>query len=197
MSSLTFKSFLLNEQQAYLAQKVGNVLSAVQDLKNDMKNMGARDLSSFANELVVHMRNILHSSWPKEQEKHLKTIQRSAVALMRCMDEKGDLAQVISSVATDLEKLVSDLGMPINKLTPTEPSKDSTEDKKGTAATETKQKQNQPAPEGEGQKQASGQPPPNSAEMASSPQATPPTGGTGQDMAAPPLGGNTGSLDAL
>lgn len=197
MSSFTFKTFLLNEQQAYLAQKVGNILSALQDLKNDAKNMGTRDLNSFANEIVVHMRNILHSSWPKEQEKHLLSVQKMAVALMRCMDEKGDLPEIIAQVADNMEKLVSDLGMPINKLVPTEPSKDSTADSKGTSATETKQKQNQPAPKGEEQKQASGKAPANSEAMATSPQATPPTGGTGQDMAAPPLGGSTGGFDAF
>ena len=47
---LTFKTFLLNEQQAYLAQKVGNILSAVQDLKNDAKTMGSKNLNAFSNE---------------------------------------------------------------------------------------------------------------------------------------------------
>ena len=97
--SLTFKDFLLNEQQAYLAQKVGNILSAVQDLKNDAKTMGSKNLNAFSNEIVVHIRNILHSSWPKEQEKHLKSLQKMAVSIMKCMDEKGDLSSVISSVS--------------------------------------------------------------------------------------------------
>lgn len=195
--SFTFKEFLLNEQQAYLAQKVGNILSAIQDLKNDAKTMGSRNLNSFSNEIVVHIRNILHSSWPREQEKHLKNLQKMAVAIMKCMDEKGDLPTMISSVAASMEKLVGDLGMPVNKLVPTEPAKDTSEDDKATAATQTKQKQNQPAPEGEVASTASGKPPAAADTMQTAPQATPPAGGTGQDMAAPPLGGSTGTLDAM
>ena len=197
MNSLTFKTFLLNEQQAYLAQKVGNILSAVQDLKNDAKNMGTRDLTAFSNSIVDNIRSIIHSSWPREQQKHLKSLQNMAVAIMKCIEEKGDLPSVISSVSSSMEKLVGDLGMPVNKLIPTEPAKDTTQDGKQTAATETKQKQNQPAPEGEGPQTASGGMPPAPESMDMNPQATPPTGGTGQDMAAPPLGGSTGSLDAM
>ena len=195
MSSFTFKTFLLNEQQAYLAQKIGNILSAVQELKADAKNMGTRDLYSFVNEIVTHMRNILHSSWPKEQEKHLQVIQKMATALMKCMDDKGDLPAMISAVSGNMEKLVADLGVPINKLVPTEPAKDSTQDKKGISGTETKQQEPPPA---DSQKQASGQPPTSPETMDSDPQGLPPTGGTGQDMAAPPLGGNsTGGLDGF
>jgi len=195
--SLTFKDFLLNEQQAYLAQKVGNILSAVQDLKNDAKTMGSKNLNAFSNEIVVHIRNILHSSWPKEQEKHLKSLQKMAVSIMKCMDEKGDLSSVISSVSTNMEKLVGDLGMPVNRLVPTEPAKDSSEDDKGTSATQTKQKQNQPPPPESGEQKAPNSAPAQPETMETAPEGTPPTGGTGQDLAAPPLGGTTGGLDAF
>ena len=193
--SLTFKDFLLNEQQAYLAQKVGNILSAVQDLKNDAKTMGSKNLNAFSNEIVVHIRNILHSSWPKEQEKHLKNLQKMAVALMKCMDEKGDLPSVISTVSSGMEKLVADLGAPINKLVPTEPAKSSKEDSKGTSTTQTKQ--NQPPPPEAGEQKTASNAPAQPETMETAPEGTPPTGSTGQDLAAPPLGGTTGGLDAF
>lgn len=193
--SLTFKDFLLNEQQAYLAQKVGNILSAVQDLKNDAKTMGSKNLNAFSNEIVVHIRNILHSSWPKEQEKHLKNLQKMAVALMKCMDDKGDLPSVISTVSSGMEKLVADLGTPINKLVPTEPAKNSEEDSKGTSTTQNKQ--NQPPPPEAGEQKTASNAPAQPETMETTPEGTPPTGSTGQDLAAPPLGGTTGSLDAF
>jgi hypothetical protein len=185
---MRFKEFLLNEQQAYLAQKVGNILTAIQELKDDAKSMGSRDLQAFTLAIVGQMRNVLHSSWPREELKFLKRIQKLAAALMKCIEDKGDLPGTVVGVASDLEKLVADMGVPINKLVPTEPSKDQTKDNKTVSDTENKSQQPQ---------QAASQPPQAAQNLEPSPSATPPVGGTGQDMAAPPLGGSTGGLDAM
>jgi hypothetical protein len=111
-----FESFVLCEHRAYLGQKVGDVLTATQELRDDGPNMGTRDLTKFSEKIANQIRRILHSQWPKEEQKHLKVLQKAAVAIMKAIDEKDDLQNVISSTASELEKLTGDLGVPVNKF---------------------------------------------------------------------------------
>lgn len=172
---MRFKTFILNENQQYLAQKVGDILSATQELRDDSKHMGSRDLTRFSERIVNQIRRILHSNWPREEAKHLKLLQKAGVALMKAIDEKDDLPETISGVATILEKLVANLGVPINKLASSDESDIVPEDKKGISNSE-----------------KSSTPPPNPSTVEKTGPVSDPTP-TGQDMYAPPLGGN--SLD--
>lgn len=178
---MRFKLFLLNEQQAYLGQKVGDILTATQELRDDVKNMGSRDLIRFSERIVNNIRRILHSNWPKEEKKHLAVLQKVGVALMKAIEEKDDLASVISGSASTLEKLVSDLGIPIHKLATTD--KPEEQDKTTTDKTQSNQS-NQAGP-----------PQSQTLDVAN------PTGdpGSGQNLTAPPLGdnGTPGSLEAF
>jgi len=174
-----------------LAQKVGNILTAVHELRDDAKNLGTRDMITYSQRIVNQIRRVLHSSWPKEEMSHLLVLQKVGVALMKSIEEKDDMPGIIQGVSDTLEKLVADLGAPINKLTPTDDGKKDTGDKKGTGGTETKppeaEKGGRTAPQGA---------PSGSMNLDQSPQGTPPIG-TGQDMAAPPLGGSSGPMDAF
>ena len=133
---MNFKRFLLNEQKAYLGQKVGDILTATQELRDDAKNMGSRDLIRFSEKIVSQIRRILHSNWAKEETKNLKVLQKVAVALMKAIEEKEDLKQVVSGVAGILEKLSSDLGLPVNKLATSDESEVETRDDTGISNTE-------------------------------------------------------------
>lgn len=113
---MRYREFLLNENQAYLGQKVGDILTSAHDLKDEGKNMGSRDLMKFSEKLVSEIKRVLHSSWPKECTKYLKSLQKVGVSIMKCIDEKGDLYQTIVSVCTELEKTSKALGVPINKF---------------------------------------------------------------------------------
>jgi hypothetical protein len=185
---MRFKEFLLNETSAYLAQKVGDVLTALQELQEDAANMGARDLTQYSQQIVNQIRRILHSSWPKEEKPHLVQLQKIAVAIMIAIDKKSDLPGTITAATSAMEKVVADLGVPINKLAGTETPKSGTDDGKGTGDAEKAQKQQAPKEQ---------TPPPQPETLDSAPNGTPPAGGTGQDMAAPPLGGNSGPMDAF
>lgn len=189
---MRFKDFLLNENRVYLAQKVGDILAALQELRDDAPNMGTRDLTQYSMRIVNLIRRILHSSWPKDEQPNLLSLQKAGVALMKAIDEKSDLPGTISSVSGLLEKLVSDLGSPINKLAPTEPPKDQTKDAKTTAGTENMPQKPEPS-----QPPAPAGAPTSPETLDKAPQGTPPTGSTGQDMAAPPLGGSSGPMDAF
>jgi len=177
----TFKEFLLNEQTAYLGLKVGDILTAAQELRDDAKNMGNRDLTRFSQRIVNQIRRILHSNWPREETKHLKILQKAGVALMKAIDEKDDLGSMISGVVSVLEKLVAALGVPINKLASSDEPQDT--DKQGTSDTEKSTEK-------------LSIPPKIASTIDNAGTAGPPTP-PGQDMYAPPLGGNAGSLDAI
>ncbi|MGC5098436.1 hypothetical protein ACPXA0_25900, partial [Escherichia coli] len=58
-----FRSFLLLEQEDFLAQKVGDVLSALQSLADDSQQMGNRQLIKIADNIVQEMRKILEGRW--------------------------------------------------------------------------------------------------------------------------------------
>lgn len=188
--SIRFKQFILNESQAYLGQKVGDILTAVQELNDDAPNMGSRDLIRFSERIVNQIRRVLHSNWPREEKKHLAVLQKVGVALMKAIEEKDDLQGVISSSNSMLEKLVSDLGVPIHKLAVTDnaPATDNT----GVNQSE-KSQVTQPAPSPPDQSV----PPPTPQTIDQNGPETPPVGGTGQDMFSPPLGGNSGPLGAF
>lgn len=172
---MRFKQFILNESQNYLGQKVGDILTAAQELRDDANNMGTRDLTRFSERIVNQIRRILHSNWPREQKKHLLTLQKVGVALMKSIEEKDDLPGTVAGCAASLEKLVSDLGVPIHKLASTDSVPE--EDNKGT---DTPQDQSVPPPQ------------PSTIDKAG-----PVTPGTGQNLTAPPLAGNPNPMDGF
>jgi hypothetical protein len=178
---MRFKQFLLNESKIYLGQKVGDILTAAQELNNDAPNMGARDLTRFSEKIVNQIRRIIHSNWSKEETKYLKTLQTVGVALMRSIDEKDDLTGTIAGSVAVLEKLVANLGTPINKFAVT----DSPPSKENNVTSDSENQKDQSAP------------PPTPKTMDQTVPAGPPAGGTGQDLYSPPLGGNSGPMDAF
>lgn len=182
MQNYTFKTFLLNEQSAYLGQKVGDILTAVQELRDDSKNMGTRDLIRYSERIVNQIRRILHSNWPREETKNLKVLQKIGVAFMNSIEKKDNLAGKISGAASDLEKLVAKLGMPVNKLAATEQPEAESATEKGTS---------------EKEEDKLSAPPPQPKMIDTAAPATPPAGGTGQDLATPALGGSAGPLGAF
>lgn len=111
-----FENFLLNEDNRYLGQKVGDVLTSVQDLQDDINNLGSRHLSRLATEIVNEIRKIIHSRWKPEQSKHLKELQKVAVALQKTIDERGDLKEIIPAAAQALQDLSGKLGVRVNNL---------------------------------------------------------------------------------
>jgi hypothetical protein len=179
---MRFKQFILNEQTAYLGQKVGDILTATQELRDDAKNMGSRDLVRFSERIVNQIRRILHSNWPREETKHLKILQKVAVALMKAVDEKEDLPETISGAAGTLEKLVGNLGIPINKLGTSDEAEDETEDDSGLSKSEKPDNLSSPPPKSSTIEKAGPVAPPNP---------------TGQDIYAPPLGGSSGPMDTM
>lgn len=171
--SLTFKSFLLHENNNYLGQQIGDILTASQELRDDSKHMGTRDLVRFSQKIVNQIRRVLHSNWPREEKKNLLVLQKIGVAIMKAIEEKDDLPGIISSAAQELEKLSGKMGVPLHHFSSPDKSPPK-ENNKGTAAPE-KSEPNATSPN---------QPPMGPIQ--------PPNANPGLEQPQPPLGGNSG-----
>lgn len=111
-----FRSFLLHESKHYLGQRSGDLLNALQNLQDDADGLGNRALLRSCRGIVNQIRRILHGRWEEEDKKYLKELQKIGVAIMKAVDENGDLQEVISSSVTELETLLDKLQVPINSL---------------------------------------------------------------------------------
>lgn len=167
----SFREFLLTEQRAYLGEKVGDILTAAQELNSDSKHMGSRDLNRFAERLADRIRTILKTQWPRENTKHLLALQKVGVALMKAIEDKGDLHGTVAGAVAALEKLSGQLGTPLHKLGPTTPKAEPKESPKAVSQPE------RPAP-------------PPAAQQPPAPPAMPPSDN-------PSLGGNAGPLQGF
>jgi len=120
--NMRFKEFILLEQTNYLSEKIGDILTDTQRLRDEAPNMGSRDLTRFSERIVKKIRAVLHSSWPDSTKKHLQQLSKIGANIMFAIDSSRktttpkDLPSIITAVASNLEKLVSDMGAPINKL---------------------------------------------------------------------------------
>ena len=118
MQNIKFKDFLVNENHSYLGEKIGSILTAVHDLDDEGKTMGMRQMMRFCEKIVALIRRILHSNWPRTETKNLKTLQKIGVAIMKGIEEKQDLRELMPSIRQELEQLSQRIGTPINDVGP-------------------------------------------------------------------------------
>jgi len=111
-----FKDFILLENRVYLGSKIGDILTALQELRDDAKSMGSRSLVRYAEKIVNQIRRVLHTHWPKDEIKFLKPLQKVGVAMMKAIEEREGLEEIVTGAASELEKVLSKMGVPINKI---------------------------------------------------------------------------------
>jgi hypothetical protein len=175
LSRISFRDFLLNENKYYLGQRIGDVLTAIQDLQQNGESMGRRQMTANAQRIVDQIRTILHSNWSKKEEKYLTAIQKAGVAIARSIDEKDDLEEILGSVGEELQQVVSKMGVPVNSLaTPPEeePGEGDSQvaDSQGEKPQQPKQQPEQPPQQPDPSQQQPGMPPQPGAEMQPPPQ---------------------------
>lgn len=113
---MSFKRFLINEEKNYLGNRVGDVLTAAQELEQDMESLGSRHLNRLADNVVNQIRKILHGHWSSKSEKYLQKLQRVAVAIKKTIEDKGDLKQILPTAIQELETISGELGVKVNNL---------------------------------------------------------------------------------
>lgn len=111
---IKFKEYLLTEGKQFLTDRVKDVLEGVEDLISAGKQLGARQLLRNSESIVNQIRKILHQSWSRTEYKHLKVLQKCGVAIMKTIDEKGDLRDVLNSVRKELVHLLKKLGVNVS-----------------------------------------------------------------------------------
>lgn len=111
-----FKDFILLENRVYLGSKMGDILTAMQELRDDAKSMGSRSLLRYAEKIVNQIRRVLHTHWPKDELKFLRPLQKIGVAMMKAIEEREGLEEVISGGCGELEGVLGKMGVPINKI---------------------------------------------------------------------------------
>lgn len=116
MSNMGFKHFLLNEERSYLGQRVSDILTALHDLEEDIDNLGSRHVNRMAEAIVNQIRRVLHSNWSEKQHKSLKSLQKAGVAIMKAIEEKGDIKATLASATKELEELSGNLGRPVSDI---------------------------------------------------------------------------------
>lgn len=111
-----FKEFILNENENYLMQRVGDVLSSLQSILDDSESLGNRQLIKASQTIVNQIRVILNDYWPDEEHSILKSLQKVGVGLMKSIDGNEDMRQTIASAVKVLESAVGKEDAPINNL---------------------------------------------------------------------------------
>jgi hypothetical protein len=113
---MKFGDYIINEEKSYLGNKIGDVLTSLQDVQSDIDNLGARHLSRLAESIVNQIRKILHSGWNPKYNKRLERLQNIAVAIQKTIEERGDLKEIIPAATAELERISGELGVKINNL---------------------------------------------------------------------------------
>lgn len=111
---MQFREFIIQENKAYFAQKVSDVLSAIQDLNSNLENIGARNLVSNAETIVNQIRRIIHTHWPQKEQPNLEVLQKCGVAIMKAIEEKDDLESVLKACQQQIEGISGD--QTVNKI---------------------------------------------------------------------------------
>ena len=150
---IDFRDYLLNEDRAYFGERIGDLLNAVQDLVDNGASMGTRQLVKKSEGIVNQIRRIVHTNWPKKEEKNLEKLQDIGCAISRAIEEKDDLINVLTSIKGSLEELSADLGMPVQQSG--EGEKPEEEEPEESQSPEPTPQQSQPP------QQPQQQPPPN------------------------------------
>jgi len=111
-----FKQFLLKEANNNLSEKTGDILEALQDLQEDMENLGTRSIIRICKQIVAQIRKILHDDWPDSETGSLQILQKIGVALMKGIDSNDDLKEIVSSSIQELQGSSEKDGQKLNDL---------------------------------------------------------------------------------
>jgi hypothetical protein len=113
---MDFGEFLINEEKQHLGHRVSDILTGLQDIQNDMENLGSRHLARLADQITDEIRKVLHGTWGEKQTKSLKTLQRVGVALKKAIEDRDDLKEIIPTAAQELQTVLHKLGVRVNDL---------------------------------------------------------------------------------
>lgn len=116
ISIINFKNFLINEGTEYLSGRIGTILSIIQELLQNSQGMGKRQIVLNCENIVSKIRAILQDKWSEKEKKYLKKLQKCGVSIAKCIEDKGELLDVLEASSSEIEKMLSELGGTVNTL---------------------------------------------------------------------------------
>jgi hypothetical protein len=114
---MKFKEYLINENKSLLSQRIGDILSAVQTLMEDPKNIDKRNKTE---NIVNQIRRIIHTKWPSNQKNNILSLRKCAANMMMAVDPKKqdrpELDEVLKACSDSLEEIIKNLETPVNNI---------------------------------------------------------------------------------
>jgi predicted transcriptional regulator len=116
---MNFKNYLINENKTLFAQRVGDILNSLQTISEDPKKLDKKEKIDI---VVSQIRSNLlkgNQRWKKLDEE-LKSLIKIGVNLSKSVDpkieNKPELELILKASINELQKILDNLGMPINQL---------------------------------------------------------------------------------
>ena len=123
----------------YLTEKIGNILFVIHDLLENIEGIGKRQLVVNCDNIVSQIRSILQDKWSEKEKTYLLDIQKIGVAIAKCVDDKGDISDILQAAASSFEEILNKLGVPLNSV--------GNEQEEDTPKNSPPQEENQPSKE--------------------------------------------------
>ena len=129
---MNFKQFLINEDTRDLANRIGDIYNALQNLGDIAQKKGKATIVATQN-IVGQIRKIIRSMDVKEHKEHLEKLSNIGVMLLKSIDGKNDISleDALSKSNMAIKNIVNKLGSPINDIASADIQK--TKDDKGTS----------------------------------------------------------------
>lgn len=118
---MNFKQYLLMENEEDFANKVGKIYNSLNDLSKVADDKGVR-LGDLANGIVGDIKIVLTGISPPKMKGLVEKMQAIAIMIKKSMDgkekdkEAKSLPEAIRIALADMEKIKSQMGLPINDL---------------------------------------------------------------------------------
>lgn len=114
---MRFKHFLLNEDRMNLANRVGDIMSALKDFQ-PMSDKSSNASLTAAKNIVSEIRKVTRNTDPRDNKQHVEKLVDVGVMLSNAIEGQGDktLSQATDAAIAAMTKIVRDLGSPLNDI---------------------------------------------------------------------------------
>lgn len=121
---MKFKEFLINENLAYLAEEIGVLLASLQSYQeelNALQKLPKKRLNNVCDSSFGKIKSILESgNIPRNKHKEIEKLQKIAFTFSEIKKNKLDYKEFFPKIVSNLEAVVTGLGLPINNIASTD-----------------------------------------------------------------------------
>jgi len=117
---MNFKEFFIFENLGYLAKDLGDLLTSLQEYQdelNSLQKIPKKRLNNICNSAFNKIKSILASgNLPRDKNKEILVLQKICYAFYKIEKNELDYKQFFPNIVKNLEYVITQLGMPINKI---------------------------------------------------------------------------------